>query len=52
MTIEADTKQAYQEKAKAQLDKLNAQMDELKARSAQAKAEVRDYSAVQRRSLL
>ena len=39
MTIEADSKQAYQEKAKAQLDKLNAQIDELKTKSRQAKAD-------------
>jgi len=39
MTIEADSKQAYQEKAKAQLDKLNAQIDELKTKSRQVKAD-------------
>lgn len=39
MAIDADTKQAYQKKAKAQLDKLNAQIDELKAKSKQAKAD-------------
>lgn len=41
MTDKANTKQAYQEKAKAQLDKLNAQIDQLKARSEQAKADVK-----------
>ncbi|MEM8675012.1 MAG: hypothetical protein AAGF83_14220 [Cyanobacteria bacterium P01_G01_bin.67] len=39
MEVKADTKQAYQAKAKAQLDKLNAQISELKAKSEQAKAD-------------
>lgn len=34
-----ETKQAYQDKLKAQLDKLDAKIDEMKAKAAQAKAE-------------
>ncbi|VEP12290.1 conserved hypothetical protein [Hyella patelloides LEGE 07179] len=38
MSTDSNTKQAYQEKVKAQLDKLNTQIDEFKVKSEQAKA--------------
>ena len=39
MITQIDTKQAYEEKVKAQLEKMNAQIDELKAKGKQAQAD-------------
>lgn len=37
--MEPETKQAYQEKVKAQLNNLNAQIDQMKAKAAEANAD-------------
>ncbi|MGF1675411.1 MAG: RAQPRD family integrative conjugative element protein [Rivularia sp. (in: cyanobacteria)] len=45
--MEPETKQAYQEQVKAQLDKLNAQIDQMKAQAAEAKADAEiDYHSM------
>ena len=37
--MQPETKQAYQQKVKAQLDNLNAQIDQMKAKAAEANAD-------------